>query len=123
MDWVEKRVLPFLVAPGDSVCEDQLSLSRRVVEVSGVVAHRLVSPFSCSPVNRRAVCFLARLRPHRSTVMLFVPFGVCGNIGAHVPLSVCETGGWFGCYRLCVASPKNIPEALEQKWNGGSLSG
>lgn len=33
MDWVEKRVLPFLVAPGDSVCEQQLSLSRRIVEI------------------------------------------------------------------------------------------
>ncbi|KAG7330611.1 hypothetical protein KOW79_006833 [Hemibagrus wyckioides] len=33
MDWVEKRVLPFLVAPGDSVSEQQLSLSRRIVEI------------------------------------------------------------------------------------------
>lgn len=36
MDWVEKRVLPFLVAPGDNVCEEQLSLSKRIVEVSDV---------------------------------------------------------------------------------------
>ncbi|XP_027001357.2 condensin-2 complex subunit G2 [Tachysurus fulvidraco] len=33
VDWVEKRVLPFLVAPGDSVCEQQLSLGRRIVEI------------------------------------------------------------------------------------------
>ncbi|MCI4377016.1 hypothetical protein PGIGA_G00198560 [Pangasianodon gigas] len=33
MDWVEKRVLPFLVAPGDNVSEQQLSLSRRIVEI------------------------------------------------------------------------------------------
>ncbi|KAI5104631.1 condensin-2 complex subunit G2 isoform X2, partial [Silurus meridionalis] len=33
MDWVEKRVLPFLVAPGDSISEQQLSLSRRIVEM------------------------------------------------------------------------------------------
>ncbi|XP_062850580.1 condensin-2 complex subunit G2 [Trichomycterus rosablanca] len=32
MDWVEKKVLPFLVAPGDRISEQQLSLSRRIVE-------------------------------------------------------------------------------------------
>ncbi|XP_060771598.1 condensin-2 complex subunit G2 [Neoarius graeffei] len=42
MDWVEKRVLPFLVAPGDSASEQQLSLSRRIVEI-------------CLPVCRDAV--------------------------------------------------------------------
>ncbi|XP_053338290.1 condensin-2 complex subunit G2 [Clarias gariepinus] len=33
MTWVEKRALPFLVAPGDSVSEEQQGLSRRVVEM------------------------------------------------------------------------------------------
>ncbi|TTA98338.1 Condensin-2 complex subunit G2 [Bagarius yarrelli] len=33
MNWIEKRVLPFLVAPGDSVSEQQLGLSRRIVAV------------------------------------------------------------------------------------------
>ncbi|XP_035375736.1 condensin-2 complex subunit G2 isoform X2 [Electrophorus electricus] len=32
MDWVEKRVLPFLVAPGEYVSEQQTTLARHIVE-------------------------------------------------------------------------------------------
>ncbi|XP_037400986.1 condensin-2 complex subunit G2 [Pygocentrus nattereri] len=32
MDWVEKRVLPFLAAPGDDVSEQQLTLGKQTVE-------------------------------------------------------------------------------------------
>ncbi|KAI4879434.1 hypothetical protein NFI96_004438 [Prochilodus magdalenae] len=34
MDWVEKRVLPFLATPGDDISEQQLTLSKQIVEVS-----------------------------------------------------------------------------------------
>ncbi|KAG9274713.1 condensin-2 complex subunit G2 [Astyanax mexicanus] len=70
MKWVEKRVLPFLVSPGEEVSEQQLNLSKQIVE-------------SCLTVCRDAVQVALGDADFNDNVLQF---------GSHILLS--EKGYW-----------------------------